>query len=162
MTRAHILLALTLTLTACGAPALAPTPDAAPEPIAITTVRVDAPELAAFVDFGVAWWQESGAALVRDDTCDPTTCTVVQWAPDGELPARVGGITPDGERQIRVNPELRGGASWLPPGAMDVILSHELGHALGKGHVPGRDQLMRIDAEMSGRVCIGADVCRVF
>lgn len=164
MTRIVAVLALLATvLPGCGPGINLDALDSSPAPAApVRQVVVASPDLVAAVDDGIAWWGDAGRdSLVRVDACaDGAPCTVVRWARADELANDVGGITSGGRALVRVNPEVQLG--YLPPGALDVIVAHELGHVQGLGHVVESTELMDGTSPLEGRICISGEACREF
>lgn len=153
-----------LALTACGPAPV--TLDDAPPPAPLELVPAD-DTIRDALTWGLSWWRDAGET--RDvtivDACSGTPgvlCVPAVWESDGNA-THLGEYMPGGPR-IRFAPEVQTFQSPLP--YVRAVAAHELGHALGHGHVAAdeRENLMAPAPHIEGgTLCItttGTNVCR--
>lgn len=138
----------------------------------VIQVVVDDPDLIPAVDYGIGWWSDANHnELVRVDSCDPSAfCTHVRFmTPDertsinaqyGNGKGEVGGLTSNDRTLVRMNKDLTLG--YLPSGALNISVSHELGHVQGFQHSKDPGDLMFVQPTFTGTICIQGKACREF
>lgn len=131
-------------------------------------VVVQDPELLSHVQYGAAWWGETTELpFVIQDSCDNaielcTNAVLVEASSVNGLD--VGGRTTVPQigytshvaisREVLNRPDMPG---MLP----DLVTAHEMGHALGRGHVFDDSELMNPVRDLTPcSVCIDGEHCR--
>lgn len=135
----------------------------------VSVVSLDA-EMLPLVQYGAEWWSETDELpIVITDSCDKETelCVDTAWVdPSTTLNGDIGGeaIPPAIGRMghLRVSREVlmvKGMPDTLPA----VVVSHELGHALGRGHVADSTELMNPTRDWKPtEICIDGEHCRPY
>ncbi|HVW26316.1 MAG TPA: hypothetical protein VHC69_13195 [Polyangiaceae bacterium] len=137
----------------------------------VIQVVVDDPALVESVDYGIQWWEQAGFnQLVRVDECDPSAfCSHVRFmTPDERISINnqyghggdVGGLTSNDRTLVRMNKDLTLG--YLPSEALNISVSHELGHVQGFQHSKDPGDLMFVQPTFTGTICIQGKACREF
>ena len=135
----------------------------------VSVVSPDA-EMLPLVQYGAQWWSETDELpIVIKDSCDKETelCVDTAWVDPSTVKAGdVGGRTNvpliGTMGHLRVSREVLT-VKGMPDTLPDVVVSHELGHVLGRGHVADSTELMNPTRDWKPtEICIDGEHCRPY